>query len=59
MDRLQRRFQLDPKLFPEGKEHNFTAPYSRDKDYLFEEDEAKYFSPAAKSRIVEFIMQMA
>ena len=59
MDRLQRRFQLDPKLFPGEKEHNFTAPYSRDKDYLFEEDEAKYFSPAAKSRIVEFIMQRA
>ena len=38
------------------KEQEFSATYSRDKDDLFEDDSVK-FSPAARSRIVEFILQ--
>ena len=38
------------------KEHDFSAIYSRDKDHLFEDDSVK-FSPAARSYIVEFILQ--
>ena len=41
-----------------GKQH-YTAAYSRSKDYLFENDENKYFSPASRSRIVEFILERA
>ena len=37
-------------------EQEFSATYSRDKDFLFEDDSDK-FSPAARSRIVEFILQ--
>ena len=57
LDRIQRPFYPDPNLFPRHQEHDYTATYSRDKDYLFEDDNAKFFSPAARSRIVEFILQ--
>ena len=45
---LKLRLKLD--------EYEFSATYSRDKDHLFEDDSGK-FSPAARSRIVEFILQ--
>jgi len=57
LDRIQRPFSPDPNLFPRHQEHDYTATYSRDKDYLFGDDNAKFFSPAARSRIVEFILQ--
>merc|ERR550519_3241139 len=57
LERVQSPFYPDPNLFPRHQEQDYTATYSRDKDYLFEDDDAKFFSPAARSRIVEFILQ--
>ena len=55
LKRIQRLF--NPKPFLCHHEQEFSATYSRDKDYLFEDDTVKFFSPAARSRIVEFILQ--
>jgi len=35
---------------------NFTAVYSRDKDYLFDLDSPNFFTSATRSRIVQFIL---
>jgi len=39
------------------KPKTFTAVYSRTEDFLFEPIDDKNFSPAARSRVVEFILQ--
>ena len=59
MERVQRPLQPDPHLFPSEDKQHYTAAYSRAKDYLFENDEDKYFSLASRSRIVEFILERA
>ena len=55
LKKTQRLFSPKPCL--REHEQEFSATYSRDQDYLFEDDSAKFFSPAARSRIVEFILQ--
>ena len=55
LKRIQRLF--NPKPLLRDHEQEFSATYSIDKDYLFEDDTVKFFSPAARSRIVEFILQ--
>lgn len=59
LERVLRPFYPDPKLFPHHQEHSYTAVYSRDKDYLFEDDNAKTFSSATRGRIVDFILNYA
>ena len=54
LDWLQK--PLYPELDDRYHGHHYTATYSRDKDYLFDDDKSKFFSPAARSRIVEFIL---
>uniref|UniRef100_A0A1B6D2F2 Anoctamin n=2 Tax=Clastoptera arizonana TaxID=38151 RepID=A0A1B6D2F2_9HEMI len=46
---------VDQRLFPNQK-HRFTAVYSRDKEYLFDLESPEFFTPAIKSRIVQFIL---
>ena len=59
LERVLRPFYPDPKLFPHHQEHSYTAVYSRDKDYLFEDDNDKTFSSATRGRIVDFILNYA
>ena len=38
--------------------HNqYTADYSRDKEYLFDHASADFFTPATRSRILEFLLK--
>ncbi|XP_046742491.1 anoctamin-4 [Diprion similis] len=53
--RLLSKFDVDPSKFPTMK-HQFTAVYSRDKEYLFDLDTPEFFSPGTRSRIVHFIL---
>ncbi|RZF39456.1 hypothetical protein LSTR_LSTR000977 [Laodelphax striatellus] len=46
---------VDKKVFPD-RGRTFTAVYSRDKEYLFDIDASDFFTPAARSRIVQFIL---
>ncbi|KAK3096553.1 hypothetical protein FSP39_001223 [Pinctada imbricata] len=48
--------KLDETIF-EKKDKIFTLTYTKDKDYLFEEDKEKYFDNASRSRIVNFILR--
>ncbi|CAB0030257.1 unnamed protein product [Trichogramma brassicae] len=49
------RFEVNPVIFP-PLEHRFTAVYSRDKEYLFDTEAGDFFTPAIRSRIVQFIL---
>ncbi|XP_011305827.1 anoctamin-4 [Fopius arisanus] len=49
------RFYVDQTIFPTMK-HQYTAVYSRDKEYLFDLDAPDFFSSATHSRIVQFIL---
>ncbi|XP_057670023.1 anoctamin-5 isoform X2 [Diorhabda carinulata] len=54
-DKLKSYITIDDSTFPD-KEHRFTAIYSRDKEYLFDVDSPFFFTPAIRSRIVQFIL---
>ncbi|KAL1140334.1 hypothetical protein AAG570_000266, partial [Ranatra chinensis] len=55
-EKLKEKFvYADKKIFPD-KSHRFTAIYSRDKEYLFNVASSNFFTPAVRSRIVQFIM---
>ncbi|XP_014210857.1 anoctamin-5 [Copidosoma floridanum] len=53
--RVMSKYYVDPTIFPPMK-HKFTAVYSRDKEYLFDIDSPEFFTPATRSRIVQFIL---
>lgn len=53
--RIMNRYYVDTAIFPTMKQ-NFTAVYSRDKDYLFDLDSPNFFTSATRSRIVQFIL---
>ena len=48
---------VHPKTPLQDHDQEILLTYSRDKDYLFEDDSVKFLSLAARSRIVEFILQ--
>lgn len=54
-DRLMAHFYVDTNVFPR-KSHRFTAVYSRDREYLFDIHSEGFFTPAIRSRIVQFIL---
>uniref|UniRef100_A0A1B6JRQ4 Anoctamin n=4 Tax=Homalodisca liturata TaxID=320908 RepID=A0A1B6JRQ4_9HEMI len=54
-DWFTRHIFVDRKVFPEHRQR-FTAIYSRDKHYLFDCQTPGFFTPAIKSRIVQFIL---
>lgn len=54
-DRVMSRFYVDEKVFP-PKGHRYTAVYSRDKEYLFDVNSIYFFTPAIRSRIIQFIL---
>lgn len=49
-------FHVDPRIFP-PQDQKMTAVYSREKEYLFEVNEAEFFTPAVRARIVDFILR--
>ena len=53
--RVMNKYYVDTTIFPTMKQ-NFTAVYSRDKDYLFDLDSPNFFTSATRSRIVQFIL---
>ena len=53
--RILGRYYVNPAIFPPMK-HRFTAVYSRDKEYLFDINSPDFFTPATRSRIVQFIL---
>ncbi|XP_018398327.1 PREDICTED: anoctamin-1-like [Cyphomyrmex costatus] len=53
--RIMNRYYVDTTIFPTMRQ-NFTAVYSRDKDYLFDLDSPNFFTSATRSRIVQFIL---
>lgn len=56
--RIMGRYYVDNTIFPTMKQ-NFTAVYSRDKEYLFDLDMPNFFTSATRSRIVQFILDRA
>jgi len=55
-EKLQEPFYPSPTVFHRG--HNqYTAIYSRHKEYLFDHNNAKFFTPATRSRILEFLLK--
>ncbi|XP_072402314.1 anoctamin-5-like isoform X2 [Diabrotica undecimpunctata] len=54
-DKLKTWVFVDESTFP-NKAHRFTAIYSRDKEYLFDVNSPYFFTPAIRSRIVQFIL---
>ena len=54
--KLQELLYPNPDIFPNEK-NKFTAPYSRDKDYLFDHEDENFFSPSKRTRIVEFLLK--
>ncbi|CAK9797502.1 Ano1 [Anthophora plagiata] len=53
--RIMQKYYVDQTIFPKLK-HNFTAVYSRDKEYLFDLDSPNFFTAATRARIVQFIL---
>ncbi|KAL6259932.1 hypothetical protein P5V15_009842 [Pogonomyrmex californicus] len=53
--RIMNKYYVDTTIFPTMKQ-NFTAVYSRDKEYLFDLDSPNFFTSATRSRIVQFIL---
>lgn len=53
--RIMSRYYVDTTIFPTMRQ-NFTAVYSRDKEYLFDLDMPNFFTSATRSRIVQFIL---
>lgn len=54
-ERVKSAVLVDKENFPK-KNHRFTAIYSRDRNYLFDDDSPCFFTPAIHSRIVQFIL---
>lgn len=56
--KIQDHFYPDKSLFPECYlDSHYTAIYSRDKNYLFDDNDPQFFSPATRSRILEFLLK--
>lgn len=55
IQRIMQKYYVDTTIFPTMR-HRFTAVYSRDKEYLFDLDSPNFFTPATRSRIVQFIL---
>ncbi|XP_033224171.1 anoctamin-4-like isoform X2 [Belonocnema kinseyi] len=55
IDKIMKHYYVDTTIFPTLK-HRFTAVYSRDKEYLFDLESPEFFTPATRSRIVQFIL---
>ncbi|XP_050486172.1 anoctamin-1 isoform X4 [Bombus huntii] len=53
--RIMKKYYVDQTIFPTMR-HNFTAVYSRDKEYLFSLDSPNFFTAATRARIVQFIL---
>lgn len=53
--RIMSKYYVDTTIFPTMKQ-NFTAVYSRDKEYLFDLNSPNFFTSATRSRIVQFIL---
>lgn len=53
--RIMNKYYVDTNIFPTMKQ-NFTAVYSRDKEYLFDLNSPNFFTSATRSRIVQFIL---
>lgn len=53
--RIMKKYYVNQTIFPTLK-HNFTAVYSRDKEYLFNLDSPNFFTTATRARIVQFIL---
>ncbi|XP_050464477.1 anoctamin-1 isoform X1 [Cataglyphis hispanica] len=53
--RIMSKYYVDTNIFPTMKQ-NFTAVYSRDKEYLFDVNSPNFFTSATRSRIVQFIL---
>lgn len=53
--RIMNKYYVDTTIFPTMKQ-NFTAVYSRDKEYLYDLDSPNFFTSATRSRIVQFIL---
>lgn len=53
--RIMKNYYVDQTIFPTMK-HNFTAVYSRDKEYLFNLDSPNFFTAATRARIIQFIL---
>jgi len=53
--------RLQEPLYPKGQEQSrhsqYTAVYSRDKEYLFDHNSSQFFTPATRSRILEFLLK--
>ncbi|XP_054270658.1 anoctamin-1 isoform X2 [Macrosteles quadrilineatus] len=52
---LKENIFINQEVFPEYKQR-FTAIYSRDKEYLFDSSSPGFFTPAIRSRIVQFVL---
>ena len=58
IEKIQEPFYPSEQLFHRGSINTeYTALYSRDKEYLFDHDDPNFFSPATRSRIVEFLLK--
>ena len=55
-EKLQEPFYPSKAVSQRGH-HQYSAIYTRDKDYLFDDNNAKFFSPATRSRILEFLLK--
>lgn len=53
--RIMSKYYVDTTIFPTMKQ-NFTAVYSRDKEYLFDLNSPNFFTSATRSRIVQFML---
>lgn len=53
--RIMEKYYVDQTIFPTLK-HNFTAVYSRDKEYLFDLESPNFFTASTRARIVQFIL---
>jgi len=55
-EKFQEPFYPSEAVFNKSN-NQFTAVYSRDKDYLFDHNDPKFFTPATRSRILEFLLK--
>eukprot|EP00092_Neocalanus_flemingeri_P069742 GFUD01085523.1.p1 GENE.GFUD01085523.1~~GFUD01085523.1.p1 ORF type:complete len:945 (+),score=222.25 GFUD01085523.1:241-3075(+) len=55
-EKFQEPFYPSEAIFNRSNSQ-FTAVYSRDKDYLFNHNDSKFFSPATRSGILEFLLK--
>jgi len=57
IQRLQEPFYPSKEIFNPNQDNEYTAIYSRDKDYLFDHEDENFFSQSTRSRIIEFLLQ--